>query len=64
MLNDTKAFTDKYTDNDIAEFNAYISSQLAKVDIPDLSEDDIEYMRQMVLTMYSNPLKNKLNAKN
>ena len=39
----------------------YIGSQLAKVDdVKDLTAADMDYMRKMVLTMYANPLRNKL----
>ena len=53
-------FASQYTAEEVAEFKNYIDGQLAKVDIPDLSDDDKAYMRHMMLTMYSNPLRNKL----
>ena len=62
MLHDTDRFTDQYTPEQKSAFEQRITSQLAKVDIPDLSGIDTAYMRQMVLTMYANPLKNKLEA--
>lgn len=52
-----------YTDTDLDAVNEYIEKQLSKVtDVPNLTEDDKTYMRQMMLTMYANPLRNKLNA--
>lgn len=61
-LNGSASFADRYSADEFSAFNEYIARQLAKVDIPDLSDDDVAYMRQMILTMYANPLKNKLNA--
>lgn len=56
-------FSDKYTEEDIKVFNEYISTQLGKIDdIPDLTDEDMDYMRTMMYTMYSNPLRNKLIA--
>lgn len=56
-------FSDKYTEDDINAFNEYISTQLGKInDIPDMTDEDLDYMRSMMYTMYSNPLRNKLIA--
>lgn len=52
-----------YTEEDVRNFNDYIASQLAKIDIPDITAEEREYMREMMLTMYSNPLRNHLNAR-
>ena len=46
----------------MATFNAYIDGQLAKVDEPDITPDERKFMRDMMLTMYANPLKNQLSA--
>ena len=44
-------------------FIKYIEKQLAKInDIPNISEEEMQYMRTMILTMYANPLKNKINV--
>ncbi len=61
-LNGKKEFVGNYSEQEVSEFNAYIDGQLAKVDLPDMTSEDIAYMRQMMLTMYANPLHNKLNA--
>lgn len=62
-LEKTQQFTEYYTDEDVESFEKYIQSQLAKVDdIPDLNDDDMQYMHEMMLSMYANPLKNKLRA--
>ncbi len=62
-LEGKQQFAENYTIEEVEAFDKYIDNQLAKIDdIPDLSEDDMSYMRQMILTMYANPLKNKLNV--
>ena len=62
QLNDTDHFADKYDFDDIVDFDNYISAQLDKVDVPDISEDEDMFMRDMMLQMYANPLTNKLIA--
>ena len=44
------------------EFDEYIAAQLAKVNEPDITAEEAEFMRRMMLTMYSNPLRNQLGA--
>lgn len=62
-LNETTEFVQHYTQEEVVAFDKYIQKQLAQInDIPDLSDDDMQYLRQMMLTMYANPLKNKLNV--
>ncbi|MDD2962123.1 MAG: acyltransferase [Muribaculaceae bacterium] len=63
-LNKVNKFADKYTHEEKLEFENYLNSQLAKVDIQNLSKADREYMMRMMLIMYSNPLVNKLKATN
>ena len=61
LLENIQRFQDKYTLDEVVAFEKYITTQLAKVeDVPNLSDDDMQYMRQMMLTMYANPLKNQL----
>lgn len=62
-LNKTKDFADRYTATDVEKFDAYIAQQLAKVDVPDITDEEKVFMRTMMLTMYANPLKNQLAAK-
>lgn len=64
LLHETDRFAGKYTRDDLEKFETRISEQLAKTDLPDMSHLDMAYMRQMMLTMYANPLKNKLTASN
>ncbi len=51
-----------YTDAQAADFEHYIDGQLDKVELPDVSKLDRVFMREMMLTMYANPLKNKISA--
>lgn len=58
----TDRFSSGYTDEDVRGFNAYIDTQLAKVDLPDITAEEYEFMRHRILEMYANPLRNKLIA--
>lgn len=49
----------QYTARDVETFNEYLEKQLAKVDIPDLNDEEKAYMRELMLTMYANPLRNQ-----
>lgn len=62
MLHGTHNHEANYLSAQVDEFTNYIESQLDKVDLPDIGADDRAYMREMMLTMYSNPLKNKFAA--
>lgn len=54
-------FAENYTEQQVADFDKYLDSQLAKItDIPNLDEEDIQFMKSSMLSMYANPLKNKL----
>lgn len=55
-------FADSYTDADIAKFDAYLNRQLDKVELKDVNAHEREYMLQMMLNMYANPLRNKIIA--
>lgn len=48
-----------YTAEDRAFFEGYLNGQLAKIDIPGKDDD---FLRERILTMYANPLRNKLAA--
>jgi len=58
----TARFASCYTADDERDFNDYIDRQLNRVDVPDVTAEEREYMRGMILTMYANPLKNQLAA--
>ena len=47
----------KYTEADRQQFEAYLQGQLNKIDLVD---KDIPYLRERMLTMYANPLRNKM----
>ena len=50
-----------YNEEQKAKFLSYVECQLDKVDV-EVNDEDREYMRNLIYTMYSNPLKNKLNT--
>ena len=58
----TKRFADRYTAADVEQFDSYIAAQLERVDVENITADERAFMRTMMLTMYANPLKNKLLA--
>ena len=51
--------TDHYTLKDIQTFEDYLARQLNKIDLPN---KDNAYLRERMLTMYANPLRNYLKA--
>ncbi|ERT62329.1 acyltransferase [Prevotella sp. BV3P1] len=59
LLEGNNATSSHYTPQDKAAFEQYLSDQLAKIDIPNKDE---AYLRERMLTMYANPLKNHLAA--
>ena len=62
-LEGTQEFIQHYSQEEVVAFEEYMQKQLAKInDIPDMSDEDMQYLQQMMLTMYANPLKNKLNV--
>lgn len=62
MLHSTARFARKYSDEEREKFLEYMQKQLDKIDLPDVTEEEDEYLREMMLTMYANPLKNKLKT--
>ena len=58
-LNGTTEFAAQYTDADRQRFETYLSGQLAKISIPNKDE---AFLRECMLNMYANPLRNKLAA--
>lgn len=62
-LNGGDRFISHYTADDVTHFNEYILAQIDKVDdIGEITPEERQYMRHMILTMYANPLKNKLQV--
>lgn len=62
LLEGSTEHGDKYTAADMSDLEDHINSKIDSADIPGLSDDDRGYMRRMILSMYANPLKNKLAA--
>lgn len=62
LLHETDRFQSHYTPEEKEAFKMYVASQLGKVGIDNLSDLDMNFMNQMMLTMYANPLKNKIAA--
>jgi len=59
-LNGNNANASHYTKADEERFNQYLEGQLAKIDLPD---KDVAFLTERMLTMYANPLRNWLKAK-
>ena len=62
LLHDTDRFARKYTPEKKEEIIKYFNSQLDKVDLADVTDEERDFMWEMMLTMYSNPLRNKLRS--
>ena len=59
MLNGNREQASHYSEADVAEFEQYLTAQLAKVSLP---EKDDDFLTERMLTMYANPLRNYLEA--
>ena len=59
LLNGTSEYADHYTSEEKAKFEKYMVGQYAKID---LSNKDEAYLKERLLTMYANPLRNYLAA--
>ena len=59
MVNGNRDNSDKYTEADEKSFKDYIQGQLDKIDIPGKDE---HFLREKILTMYANPVRNKAIA--
>ena len=58
-LNGSKDYADHYTAADKTRFEQYLAGQLAKITLPGKDE---AFLRNCMLTMYANPLRNKMIA--
>ena len=58
-LNGKSEFADKYTQEDLAQFEEYLNKQMGKIDLPN---KDMDFLCHYMLTMYANPLINHLKA--
>lgn len=62
LLHNTNRFARKYTTEQKQQFIDYLNNQLDKVDVTNVTEEERQFMLELMLTMYSNPLKNKLHT--
>lgn len=62
MLHNCSRFASHYTEEQKKSTVDYFNRQLAKVDLPDATQEEKDFMLEMMLYMYANPLKNKLRA--
>ena len=60
LLENTEAHASEYTQEDKARFEKYIAGRLAKIELPDKDE---AFLKEKILTMYANPVRNFLAAK-
>ena len=54
-----RSYADHYTPQDKERFEQYLQGQLAKITIPNKDE---AFLRERMLTMYANPVRNYLKA--
>ena len=57
MLNGNNGQSENYTAEERQRFEQYLDGQIAKITLPNKDE---QFLRQTILTMYANPLRNKL----
>ena len=63
VVTGSNRFRSSYSDEELSAVNEYLDKQLSKVsDVPNITAEDYAYMRNMMLQMYANPLRNKLAA--
>lgn len=62
LLHQTQRFERKYTPEKKDEVTDYFNRQLDKVDLSDITSEERDFMWEMMLTMYANPLRNKLKS--
>lgn len=62
LIHSSTRFAGKYTEEDKQKFEDYVQGQIAKIDLPKITGEELEYLRHIILTMYANPLINKLRA--
>ena len=62
MLHNQRRFAGKYTEEQRRDVVDYLNAQLDKVELDNITKEEHDYMLEMMLIMYSNPLKNKLKT--
>ena len=58
-LNGDKANAAYYTEADVKRFERYLAGQIAKIQLPNKDE---AFLRERMLTMYANPVRNKMKS--
>jgi hypothetical protein len=58
-LNGDIANAAHYTDSDKQRFEQYLAGQMAKIQLPNKDES---FLRERMLTMYANPVRNLMSA--
>lgn len=61
-LHKTERFARKYTPEQKEESMDYFHRQLDKIDVDNITDEEKDFMMEMMLVMYANPLKNKLRT--
>lgn len=59
-LNKTNTFQKRYSQHDKKVFEEYLRGQIAKINLPNPDE---AFLRERILTMYANPVVNKIRTK-
>ncbi len=62
MVEHTSRFARKYTPEQKKEFEEYLDRQLQKVDLKEITVEEHDWMREKIITMYANPLRNQLRT--
>ncbi|MCH5213564.1 MAG: acyltransferase [Muribaculaceae bacterium] len=62
LLHNTNRFEKYYTEEKKLEVQNYFNTQIDKVDLPDVSLEERDFMINQMYVMYANPLKNKLRT--
>ena len=60
ILSGEKTYASHYTDADVKRFTSYLEKQYAKIT---LEHPDRDFLMERMLTMYANPVRNKLQAR-
>ncbi len=58
----TDRFANCYTEADVKGFDDYLDRQLDKVRLDNITDEERSFMREKIMEMYANPLRNKLEA--
>ena len=61
LLEGKNRFADKYTETERNNVLQYVDKQVHRVDAKDITEEEYAFMRNAILEMYANPLRNHLN---